>query len=159
MGNPFLSDDAVGLRLARDFQARAAHHPQVDFVVDCSVGGLNLLDVLAGYDRLIVFDAMQGGGGPPGTWYQMTGESFRETLNLTNVHDANFTTALALGRALGTHLPDPADIHIFAVEILDNTTFSEQMTAPLEAAYPTLADEILPRALSLLEEPLSRSPE
>jgi len=159
MGNPILCDDAVGIRLARDFQARAPRRPEVDYVVDCSVGGLNLLDLVTGYDRLIVFDSIQGGGGPPGTWYQMTGESFRETMNLTNVHDANFTTAMELGRLMGSRLPSPADTHIFAVEIADNTTFCEQMTPLLEAAYPRLAQEILAEALRLLDQPLSHSPE
>lgn len=159
MGNPILCDDAIGIRLARDFQARAAHRPEVDYVVDCSVGGLNLIDLVTGYERLIVFDSIRGGGGPPGAWYQMTGESFRETMNLTNVHDANFTTAMELGRLMGTHLPSAANTHIFAVEIVDNTTFSEQMTPLLEAAYPRLAQEIVAEALRLLDQPLSHSPE
>jgi hydrogenase maturation protease len=158
MGNPILCDDAVGIRLARDFQARAGDRPHVDYVVDCSVGGLNLLDLVAGYDRLIVFDSIRGGGGPPGAWYEMTGESFRETMNLTNVHDANFTTALELGRLMGTHLPRPEHVHIFAVEIADNITFSERMTPELEAAYGAFSQEIVGRALSLLATAASRSP-
>jgi hydrogenase maturation protease len=136
MGNPILCDDAVGIRVARDFRAEAKDFPGVDYVVDCSVGGLNLLDLVTGYDRLIVFDSIRGGGGPPGSWYAMTGESFRETMNLTNVHDANFTTALELGRHMGTRVPAPAEVYIFAVEIADNLTFSESLTPELEAAYP-----------------------
>jgi len=159
MGNPILSDDAVGIRLARECQVRAGERPHVHYVVDCSVGGLELLDVIQGYDRLIVFDAIKGGGGPPGTWYRMTGESFSETLNLTNIHDANFTTALELGRLLGAHIPRPENIHIFAVEIIDNITFSEQMTPLLESRYPRIADEILAQALALLDEPICISPE
>jgi hydrogenase maturation protease len=155
MGNPILCDDAVGIRLARDFRAQAKERPDVDYVVDCSVGGLNLLDLVAGYDRLIVFDSIRGGGGPPGAWYAMTGESFRETMNLTNVHDANFTTALELGRLMNTHLPSAEEIHIFAVEIADNTTFSESMTPELEAAYSAFCPEIVRQALGLLR-PRSR---
>jgi hydrogenase maturation protease len=143
MGNPILCDDAVGIRLARDFRARAPEGPDVDYLVDCSVGGLNLLDAVTGYDRLIVFDSIRSGEGPPGSWYAMTGESFRETMNLTNVHDANFTTALELGRRMGTRVPAPTEVHIFAVEIADNMTFSESMT------------EIVGRALDLLPSPAS----
>jgi hydrogenase maturation protease len=155
MGNPILCDDAVGIRLARDFRARAPEDPDVDYLVDCSVGGLNLLDVVTGYDRLIVFDSIRGGGGPPGSWYAMTGESFRETMNLANVHDANFTTALELGRRMGTRVPAQAEVHIFAVEIADNMTFSESMTPELEAAYPVICAEIVGRALDLLPSPAS----
>jgi hydrogenase maturation protease len=155
MGNPILCDDAVGIRLARDFRDKVKDLPEVDFVVDCSVGGLNILDLVAGYDRLIVFDSIRGWGGSPGAWYAMTGETFRETMNLTNVHDANFTTALELGRQMGTHLPRPEDVHIFAVEIVDNMTFSDSMTPELETAYPTLRVEIVREALALLHTPAS----
>jgi len=153
MGNPILCDDAVGIRLAHDFRAQAPESPDVDYIVDCSVGGLNLLDVVTGYERLIVFDSIRGGGGPPGSWYAMTGESFRETMNLTNVHDANFTTALELGRHMGARIPAPAEVHIFAVEIADNMTFSESMTPELEAAYSAICPEIVARALALLPPP------
>lgn len=153
MGNPILCDDAVGIRLARDLRSRAGDQPEVDYVVDCSVGGLNILDLVTGYDRLIVFDSIRGGGGPPGAWYSMTGESFRETMNLANPHDANFTTALELGRRLGARLPRPQDVHIFAVEIADNTTFSERMTPELEASYDAFCPEIMRQALALLHPP------
>ena len=151
-GNPILCDDAVGIRLARDFRERLPDRTAIDIVEECSVGGLNLLDLVSGYDRLIVFDSIKTAGGSPGAWYSMTGESFKETMNLSNVHDANFTTALELGRRMGAHLPSPADIHIFAVEILDNTTFSETMTAELESAYPEYSRAIIRQALRLLDE-------
>ncbi len=64
MGNPILCDDAVGIRLARDLQLRAGQQPDVDYIVDCSVGGLNLLDLVTGYDRLIVFDSIRAGADP-----------------------------------------------------------------------------------------------
>jgi hydrogenase maturation protease len=162
MGNPILSDDAVGIRLARDLRARleaAGLHDaggsdvRVDLIDDCSVGGLNLLDVVMGYDRLIVFDSIRTTGGAPGAWYAMTGATFRETMNLGCVHDANFTTALELGRHMHAHVPAPENIHIFAVEILDNTTFSERMTPVLEEAYPALCAEIMHEALALLGDP------
>ena len=55
-------------------------------------------------------------------------------MNLSNVHDTNFATALQLGRADGHALPRDDDIHVFAVEIADNLTFSETLTPELEAA-------------------------
>jgi hydrogenase maturation protease len=170
MGNPILSDDAVGIRLACDLRAslKAAPRapsptdsdsvPAVDFIEDCSVGGLNLLDLVIGYDRLLVFDSIRTPGEVPGVWHAMTGATFRETMNLGCVHDANFTTAMELGRQMGAHLPAPEDVHIFAVEISDNTTFSERMTPELEAAYSDFASEIMREALRLLRSPSSREP-
>ena len=152
MGNPILCDDAVGIRLARDFSAQVQRRAGVDVVEECSVGGLNILDLVTGYDRLIVFDSIKTVNGLPGAWYSMTGETFKETMNLANVHDANFTTALELGRRLGSHIPSPENIHIFAIEVVDNATFSESMTPELESAYPEYSREIIQQALRLLQD-------
>jgi hydrogenase maturation protease len=154
MGNPILRDDAVGIRLARDFRARLKANRNVgldiDIIEDCSVGGLNLLDLVMGYQRLIVFDSIRTSEGAPGHWHGMTGATFRETMNLTNVHDANFTTALELGRQMGACVPSPENVHVFAVEIVDNTTFSESLTPELESAYADFSREIIGQALALV---------
>jgi Ni,Fe-hydrogenase maturation factor len=110
-----------------------------------------------GYERLIVFDSIRTPEAQVGHWHSMTGATFRETMNLTNVHDANFTTALELGRQMGARVPSPEDVYIFAVEILDNTTFSETMTPELESAYGDFAQEIIAQALALLGHPTTPS--
>ena len=142
MGNPILSDDAIGIVLASALKPLLDDIPGVDVVEECCVGGLNLLDVVEGYDRLIALDSIKTIGGVPGTWYSFDGTSLRETMNLRNVHDANFATTLALGRHMGLHLPGDRQCHVVAVEIADNMTFSEGLTRELRAAYPRLAAEI-----------------
>src|SRR5450756_2353455 len=81
MGNPILSDDAIGIRLASALKPRLEDIPGVDVVEECCVGGLNLLDVLEGYDRLIALDSIKTIGGVPGTWYAFDGTALRETMN------------------------------------------------------------------------------
>ncbi|MBM3146518.1 MAG: hydrogenase maturation protease [Actinobacteria bacterium] len=152
MGNPILCDDAIGVRLAGDLGRRLRTDFGVDVMDECSVGGLNLLDVVAGYDRLIILDSIKTAGGVPGTWYRFTARSLRETMNLNNVHDLNFATTLELGRRMGLRVPHDDDIHIFAVEVDDNITFSEQMSSVLEEAYPDLALEIEGEVAALLED-------
>jgi hydrogenase maturation protease len=159
MGNPILSDDAVGVRLATDLSEKLGPRCDLDVVNECAVGGLNLLDVVAGYDRVIVVDSIKTNGGVPGTWYRFDACSLRETMNLRNVHDTNFATALELGRHAGMHLPADEENHIFAIEILDNSTFSERITAELEAVYPQLLAEILPEVEALVGPPEAATPE
>jgi len=152
MGNPVLCDDAVGVRLATDLAARLGRRPDVDVVEECSVGGLNLLELVAGYERLIVIDSLKTRDGRPGVWYRFTAASLRETMNLRNVHDTNFATALELGRRIGAPVPDDGDIHVIAVEVDDNLTFCEIMTPGLEAAYPELLEEIGSEVEAMLGE-------
>jgi hydrogenase maturation protease len=122
-----MCDDAVGIRLAGAVAERLGPRPGLDVVKECSVGGLNLIEVITGYDRVVVLDSIMTGGGVPGGWYAFDARSLRETLNLGNVHDANFATALELGRAMGTPLPADDEMHVFAVEVADATSFSETM--------------------------------
>ncbi len=159
LGNPVLRDDAVGVRLARDFRRRwerrqaeaetaaggatprpAAFAPE--FLEECSVGGLTLVEQLVGYDRVVVLDSIRTRGGRPGDWHTFTAAALRTTMNLANVHDANFATALELGRRMGFSLPPDEQIVVFAVEIEDNLTFDERMSDALEASYPQCAAEI-----------------
>jgi hydrogenase maturation protease len=150
MGNPILCDDAVGIRLARAVADRLGPREGLDVVDECSVGGLNLVEVMAGYDRVVVLDSIMTEGGVPGTWFTFDAGALRETLNLRNVHDVNFATALELGRTMGTPLPADECIRVYAVEVDDTVTFSETMTPGLEAALPELAEEIGAEIAALL---------
>ena len=142
LGNPILSDDAVGVRLATDFARRLEARRDLTVEPDCRAGGLDLLDVLAGHSRAIVIDSLRTVGGVPGRWFSFDAEALRETMHLTNVHDANFATALELGHRLGMPLPRASEVHIFAVEVQDSGTFSERMTPALEDGYPVYSAEI-----------------
>jgi hydrogenase maturation protease len=152
MGNPLLCDDAVGVRLAADLALRLGRQRGLDVIEECSVGGLNLLDVVAGYDRLIVIDSIKTRDGKPGAWYRLLAGSLRDTMNLSSVHDTNFATALELGRMMGTLVPDDNNIHVFAVEVDDNMTFCETMTPALETGYAELLEEIGAEVKAVLDE-------
>ncbi len=153
MGNPILCDDGVGLRLTDELRACSAACTGLVTISDCTVGGLNLLDVVIGFDRLIVLDSIKTAGGKPGSWYYFRGSSLQETMNLSNVHDANFATTLELGRRMGMKLPADDDIHVFAVEVADNLSFGESLTPELEEALPEVADEILAEVCDLIAAP------
>ncbi len=151
MGNPILTDDSVGVRLARDLARRlGTGRDDVEIVEECSVGGLGLLDEIRDCERLIVLDSIRTAGGTPGNWYRVDAGSLRQTLHLDGPHDANFATVLALARRLGMRVPADGEIHIFAVEVEDPSSFGERMTPALEAAYPELSREILAEVESLL---------
>jgi len=151
MGNPILSDDAVGIRLARDIGRRLAGIPGLSILEECSVGGLNIIEVLEGFDRAIILDSIRTVDGVPGDWHRFTSAALRETMNLSNIHDVNFATALELGRRMGMKLPAEEEIHIFAVEALDLITFSETMTEPMEKAYPEFSEAIFREVEAVLK--------
>lgn len=150
MGNPILRDDAIGIRLTRDIERKLAPLNGLEIVSDCSLGGLNLLTLLEGYDRLIVIDSIKTRTGHCGDWYYFTADGLQMTRNLSCVHDANFATSLELGRRMGMKLPPDEKIHIFAVEVTDNQTFDEKMSRGLEAGFPELARTLLARVQDII---------
>ena len=152
MGNPILTDDAVGVRLAHDIGQRLAGTPDLSIMEECSVGGLNILEVVQGYERLIVLDSIRTTGGTPGDWHRFTSRALHNTMNLNNIHDVNFATAMELGRRMGIPLPSEDNIHIFAVEVHDIITFSETMSPQLEGAYAEFSRGILREIEGILEE-------
>lgn len=139
LGNPILRDDGVGLCVAREVEGRLAQ-PQVT-VMETSMAGLNLLDILAGYDRVIVIDAIQTAGGKAGQIYRLDPEAFDVTRHAASPHDVNFATALELGKRLGLALP--RQIVVYAIEVADVSTFSEECTPRVSGAIPVCAEMII----------------
>jgi hydrogenase maturation protease len=139
VGNPLVTDDAVGVRVAREVRAALGDsRPDVE-VTELFVGGMALMETIVGYDRAIVVDAMVTGDAP-GTIHHLPVEALAETRNSTCLHDTSFSTALDLARALD--LPLPACIELWGVEAVDLCTFSESLTPAVAAAVPRLASSI-----------------
>ncbi len=139
LGNPILGDDGVGLRVAEEVESRVDQRDIT--VVDTSLSGLSLLDVLAGYDKAIIIDAVQTVEGKPGQIYRLDPEALDFTRHAASPHDVNFATALELGKRLGLALP--REIVIFAVEVADASTFSEECTPEVKGAIPVCVEMII----------------
>ena len=139
LGNPILSDDGVGLRVAEELKGRL-DQPEVT-VEETSMAGLSLLDMLLGYDRAIIIDAIQTVGGQVGQVYLLTPEVFDATRHATSPHGVGFATAIELGSRLGLALPQ--QIVIFAIEVADVSTFSEECTPEVRRAIPVCVNMIL----------------
>ena len=139
LGNPILTDDGVGCQVAQEIQQRV-DQPEVT-VMETGLAGLNLLDVLVDYEKAIIVDAIQTVGGKAGQIYRLRPEAFNATRYASSPHDVNFATALELGNRLGLALPQ--QIVIFAIEVDDTTTFSEECTPKVREAVSTCVEMII----------------
>jgi hydrogenase maturation protease len=139
LGNPILTDDGVGPKIARELEDRLGR--QEATVMETSLAGLDLLDLLAGYDRAIIIDAIQTEGGKAGQIYQLGPEALEATRHAASPHDVNFATALELGKRLGMALPRQIDI--FAIEAADTSSFSEECTPEVTEAIPACIKMII----------------
>ncbi len=144
MGNDILMDDGIGPRLVRDLSGMNIN-PNIRFNV-AGCGGFEIMEYIKGYDKVIFIDAIRTRNGKPSDVYYFIPSDFRETSHLSNLHDIYFLTALKLGNKLELNLP--VDLHIIAVEIIEDLEFSEDLTLPLKRKYP----QILKKVLSLIKK-------
>jgi len=139
LGNPILSDDGVGIRVAHEV-GNKLNNPHVT-IADTSTAGLSLLDSIVGYDKVIIIDAIQTEKGQAGQIYHMGSEDFSFTKHLSSPHQINLVTALELGKML--NLAMPQEISIFAVEAKDITSFGEKCTPEVQQAIPKVVKMVL----------------
>jgi hydrogenase maturation protease len=139
LGNPILTDDGVGVKVANEVwnNLDPATREQVT-VTEASVGGLRLMEMMIHFDRVILIDALiPTEGSIPGRIQRMTLEDLRSispTQHSASSHDTTLITALDLGREMDLALP--TDITIFAIEVENVTEFSDSSTESVSAAIP-----------------------
>ena len=140
LGNPLVSDDSVGLRVAAELKARLADRPDVEVDEDFW-GGLRLMERLAGYGRAIVIDAIITGA-EPGTIHHLTPDAI-PTQRSASAHDVNLPTALEFGRQAGLPLPENKNILLIGIEVENVLDFGETCTPAVQAAVPKAVEEVL----------------
>ena len=141
MGNTILSDDGVGIYVVREVAERLERE-DVDFA-EGSVGGMRILDIVGGYRRVIMVDAIQTREGRPGEIYRLTPEQFRLSLHAGSSHDLSLPGALVFGRAMGLTLPEDEDFVIIAIEVEDVINFAEACTPVVQEAIPRAVDTVI----------------
>ncbi len=139
LGNPILSDDGVGIKVAHEV-GKNLSDPQIT-VSETSAAGLSILDSIVGYDRVIIIDAIQTKEGQAGRIYRMGTEDFSCTKRYSSPHQMNLATALELGKMLSLAMPE--DVTVFAIEAKDIASFSEECTPEVEKAIPEVVKMVL----------------
>ena len=143
MGNPLLSDDGVGIAVAR---AVAERIQRLDLTVtELHTGGIRLMEAMAGFKRAVVVDAMLSGA-PPGTLREFDPSGFVTTKNTFSSHDTDFATAYELGRMTGVPLPE--QVAFWGIEAREFDLFGERFTDEVAAAVPGAVDRIVAQLMA-----------
>lgn len=156
LGNPILTDDGVGVKVAYAVEEALRNpvsgtnrvHREDITVTEASVGGVRLMELVLGYERVIIIDAMYhpngNNGHAPGTIHQMSAQDLRDispTQHSASAHDTSLVTALDMAEAMG--LPVPKEILIYAVEVEEIFVFSDEPTPAVADAIPKVTQMVL----------------
>lgn len=127
IGNALCADDGVGLAVARRLIEEG--YPAV--AAGCP--GLGLLDLMEGYDRAVLVDAVVSGA-PPGTLHTFGLRELPDRALLPlSLHGVNAVDALALGMAVEPERL-PAEVIIIGIEIANRAPFTEGLSPEVAAA-------------------------
>jgi len=137
IGNPILTDDGVGIKIAQKLKEE---NPELE-VLETSEAGIALLDLVTGYDKLIIIDSIKTEKGKPGDLYKLGLEDLQPSKDLSSSHGIGIATAFELGQRLGYSVPKYTSI--YAVNIKDNTTFGESCTQEIKDKIPFIAGQII----------------
>jgi len=147
LGNDLLADDAIGILVARDLSERIG--AQAD-VVESSLSGLALLDLLIGYRQAVIIDAIYTGSAAPGSITRLSREDLSRVLAPTP-HYAGLPELFALARRLELEFPE--ELVIFAVEVEDPLTVGGPMTPAVRQALPELVEQVQRQIEQWQQEP------
>jgi len=141
IGNPILGDDGVGFHIAQEL-AKEIKDKNID-VKDTSIDGLNLLELIVGYDKVIIIDAIMTEDGEVGGIYRLKPEDIGEPAqSIISAHHLNLLTTIKLG---GRLFPKkmPGEVIVFAVGIQEVTEFTEEITEEVRGAIPRVVNLVL----------------
>jgi hydrogenase maturation protease len=139
IGNPILSDDGVGPRLIDELR-KLVSAPDI-VLRETSLAGVNLMEILAGFDRAIIIDAVRSGG-KPGQVYRLKPQDFEvQPKDAFSQHNMSLFHSIALGKKLNLHMPK--DVVIIAIEAENVTDFGESLTPEVEKAVSIAIKQVL----------------
>jgi len=135
IGNPILGDDGVGVHIAR--KLKEMHNSSENITIDeAQTGGMNLLDLIRGYDKAILIDAVCMHGATHGVIKRLSLNDI-PTIHSCNPHDVSLLEALEVAKKIDDRSL-PKDIVIIGINL---------ETMPLE-----FSDELSPQIASVIPQ-------
>jgi len=133
VGNPILCDDGVGIHVARQIKEKI-NDPNI--VVDEAItGGMNLLDLMTGYDKAILIDAVNIKDANVGE-VRCFPRSSSSTSHSDNPHDVSLMEALELAKKLGENRI-PKEIIVVGIVLKEIPyIFGEKLSPEIAKAVP-----------------------
>ena len=137
VGNLLRRDDGAGVHLVDRLRTLA---PQID-AVDAAMGGVEILEAMRGYDRVIIVDSIMTGA-EPGTIYHVNIAEGDEPPRISSSHGVDLVTTLELGRRLIPEMMPPEQV-LIGIEAEDTVNFGVSCTRRVEAAVDQVVEDII----------------
>ena len=140
VGNPILGDDGVGNHIVNRLKEKITD-PNIT-IDEAITGGMNLLDLIIGYEKAIIVDAVKSENANTGEVKRIPLGDFN-TMHSCNPHDVSLVEAIKMAEKLGEkHIPK--EIIIIGVMMKQiPCEFGEKLSKNIAAAVPKAVDMTL----------------
>lgn len=151
VGNLLLSDEGIGVHVVNRL-LKMALPPGVE-VIEGGVDGLGLMSVVTTADRLIVIDAVKGGG-PPGSIYRFDPEDIKSypVFSKVSMHEIGILEVIRLSKLVGP-IPKTTVIGIEPKSLNMGMELSPEIEAKVPKIIELIFDELKVRPFKAAKEP------
>ena len=145
LGNELYGDDGIGIQVVRRLKEEAAGKTRTAAALrdtdleECCLSGLALLDVIVGYDQLVIVDTIKRPAPVPGRIH-LLGEKDLRSFPGPSPHYVSIPQAIEIGRRLGLHVPSV--IRIVAVEAKNMYTLGESLSQEMQERLPAIIRKV-----------------
>ena len=140
IGNLILGDDGVGIHVANEVKK---HINSKDITVDEAItGGMNLLDMILGYDKAILIDAVKSDKAENGEVHRITLSDFN-IMHSCNPHDVSLIEAIEMAKKMGEKCIPERIIIIGIMMKQIPCEFGEKLSNNIKAAIPKAVEMTL----------------
>jgi hydrogenase maturation protease len=140
LGNTLLSDDGAGIYVVREMRQILSSSSIV--FREVAAGGLEILEIISGFNQVILVDAVQTFQNDAGALIELELEDLKGGSAMTR-HHVSLAEAIELGRTLG--IPLPERLSIYGIEVTDTRTFRESCTETVAVRIKEIARTIIER--------------
>lgn len=138
LGGPSPAPGHVGLEVARGLYV-AVGDPDVD-IIEARAGDLDLLELIAGYDKAVVVDCVSVSEGEIGELQRLGLSDLELVARPGGKRGAEYRATVELARAGGVGMP--REISIYAIEVGDGVDRSGSLAEIMREAVPRLVAQI-----------------
>jgi hydrogenase maturation protease len=140
VGNQILGDDGIGIHVTDELK-NIVKNPNIT-IDDAITGGMNLLELILGYDKAIIVDAVKTNEGEVGDVKRIPLDNF-STMHSCNPHDVSLIEAIEVAKKMGEDRI-PKEIIVIGVTLKEiPCEFGEKLSKNVATAVPKAVEMIL----------------
>ena len=131
VGNLILGDDGVGIHVTNELK-KCVNDPNIT-IDDAVTGGMNLLELILGYDKAIIVDAVKTNEEEAGEIKRIPLGDF-STMHSCNPHDVSLIEAIEVAKKMGEDRI-PQEIIVIGIMMKEiPCEFGEKLSDKIDAA-------------------------